>query len=118
MWAKACEDVVAATASDLVRSELRPVGEVIAPHLVRKIERAVAEQVRVTRHFVRRDVRAAIETHERYPLPPGYDPKLSAHYALLNVAAYRAWQEGQVPDATVAFALMRAVLERYMQGRS
>lgn len=118
-WARACEEVVAATAADLVRFELRPVAEMIVPAHVRKVARSVAEQVRLTRYFVRRDVRAAMRTLQAQPeLPPGYDPKLRLHYALIGAAAHRAWETGQVPDPTVAFMSMKESLERYFQGRS
>lgn len=118
-WVKACEEVVAAIGADCLRMNLRPVGEMVAPHVVKTVAREVTAQVNVTRHFVRRDVRAAIQQLNAYPeLPPGYDPKLRLHYALISAAAQRAWYRGQVEDPTVAFLSMKATLERYFHERS
>lgn len=111
MWARAREDVVAAVASDRIRTELRPLSPEVVLFSIPELQRAVREQIRVATEFIDQDVRVAMEVYKQVPYT-------TPHHALISAAAHRAFQQGQVPDANIAYHMMRQVLDRYLLARS
>lgn len=115
-WRRACEDVVAAFAAQEIRAFLHPFGAAGDKLSERAMKRAMEEAVHVQR-AVTSDLEEAMHDFDAKHPPCPRGPRCM-HYALLDVAAHNAFEDGRVENPTVSFRLMRAVVDRYMNRRS
>lgn len=115
-WQRAGEDIAAAFAAQEIRASFGPFGEA-APELTNKTLKRAVEQNQFVCGVIRDDLPEAMQMFDASH-PPCQPHPDCYRFALLDVAAHNMFEAGIYKNPTIAFRMMRSVVDRYMKGRS